>query len=383
MIAKFLLILLTACQVYGEAVQLPIEPRLQWDNNSGYCGETSIQQAALHFGGYVSQHRIREIIDPSQQQDVWVPDHTVDVLTALRLTFTNWDSEKPTPQYQVFLNWMKTSLLAGHPVVFGVFVKDLSSQEYDHIVLATGFSALSVSVFHEEDRLFFHDNYSPDRVNRTFGSLWDTRSMNGNGSAHEYCIPRDTNYACAITGVADDSGDIRPVRLMLNRWDEPNVVLGETPVTLNAIGIISGLTPGKAYALLRYDDYNLVPRSAYLSSPYSSAVHFVADGEQKTFTDQIPSNGVAIYRCVPLPALVLPQLTTTFQAGALQLRFPTATGQTYLVETCVDLGIATWTAFGTEFPGSGQEVTMTDTNFMNKRISFYRVRVKHTMASNP
>ena len=73
------------------SVQLDIPPRLQWDNNNGYCGECSIQQIALYYGTYVSQYNAREIIDPTQQQDVWVPDNSGPICDALRLNFEAWD----------------------------------------------------------------------------------------------------------------------------------------------------------------------------------------------------------------------------------------------------------------------------------------------------
>jgi hypothetical protein len=75
------------------SVQLDIPPRLQWDNNHGYCGECAIQQIALFYGTYISQYRAREIIDPTQRQDVWVPENSGPIFAALRL---NWEPWNPT-----------------------------------------------------------------------------------------------------------------------------------------------------------------------------------------------------------------------------------------------------------------------------------------------
>ena len=50
------------------STQLDIPPRHQWDNYNGYCGECSIQQIGLYYGMYVSQYRIREIIDPTHSR---------------------------------------------------------------------------------------------------------------------------------------------------------------------------------------------------------------------------------------------------------------------------------------------------------------------------
>jgi len=71
------------------SLQLDIPPRAQWQNNNGYCGECSIQQCALYFGVYVSQFRAREIIDPTQEQDVLIPRNSGRVFDALRLTPAN------------------------------------------------------------------------------------------------------------------------------------------------------------------------------------------------------------------------------------------------------------------------------------------------------
>ena len=40
-------------------VKLDMPPRVQWQDNDGYCGETSVQMAALYYGAYVSQYVAR------------------------------------------------------------------------------------------------------------------------------------------------------------------------------------------------------------------------------------------------------------------------------------------------------------------------------------
>lgn len=41
------------------SVQLDMPPRLQWPNNNGYCGETSLQMAGLYYGAWISQYAAR------------------------------------------------------------------------------------------------------------------------------------------------------------------------------------------------------------------------------------------------------------------------------------------------------------------------------------
>ncbi len=280
-------------------VQLDIPPRLQWDNNDGYCGECSIQQIALHFGAYISQYRAREMIDPTQQQDVWVPENSGPIFDALRLSYQAWNSSLATPQYQAYLVWAKAHLQQGHPVIIDVFVQEESSPDYDHIVVATGFTSPDTNAYHATDTLVFNDNYESTPYTRTFGSIYDTRSMSGNGAVYEYCIPKNTDYGCAVTGVRDTTGTLLPVSLKLNRWDEPNVSLGESPAQLTATVQIQSLTAGNQYALLRYNTYASVPISGYLTSAYSTSTIFTATSGIHTLTDRFMSDKIVIYRCVP------------------------------------------------------------------------------------
>ena len=44
--------------------QLPVQNRLQWETNNGYCGETSAIVAGLMYGQYFSQYDMRAIGAP-------------------------------------------------------------------------------------------------------------------------------------------------------------------------------------------------------------------------------------------------------------------------------------------------------------------------------
>lgn len=281
------------------SVQLDIAPRKQWDNRYGYCGECCIQQSALYYGAYISQYRAREIIDPTQWQDVWVPENSGPVFDALRLNYEAWDSSRPKPQYMAYFAWIKGHLQQGHPVIFDVFVQGESDPDYDHIMLAIGFTSPDSTVYHATDRLIFNDNYMRAPYDQAFGSLYDTRAMEGNGRYYEYCIPKRVDRGCAVTGIKDSSGAARPVSLKLNRWDEPNITKGAAPAQLTATIQMRSLVAGKSYALLRYDDYRQVPTSGYLSSAFSKKTVFTASGSTKTLTDYFMSDKIVIYRCVP------------------------------------------------------------------------------------
>ena len=140
------------------SVQLDIPPRLQWDNNNGYCGECSIQQIALYYGAYISQYRAREIIDPTQHQDVWVPENSGPVFDALRLNYVVWNSGQAAPQYQSYLVWVKSQLQRKRPVIMDLFAQNdshvVDTNNYDHIVPVTGFTSPDTNGYQAGTRLF-------------------------------------------------------------------------------------------------------------------------------------------------------------------------------------------------------------------------------------
>jgi len=276
--------------------QLDIPGRLQWDNANGYCGETSIQMIALYYGSYISQNVCRTVAGG----EVLIGDDNGETaLNSLSFNYLEWDYSQSSPQYQNYLVWIKQQLNNYHPVIITVYVQGMSDPDYDHIIPAIGFSAANINTFQNTDELLFNNCYDSTFYTRTFQSVWDTRSMNGNGSNYEYCIPKNVDYGCAVTGIKDDQHETKPVHLSIVRWDEPNVTLGESPVLLNAVITIDSLNIGQQYALLRYNNYALIPSSGFSPSGASSAAYFTATAATKTFTDNFMSNTAVFYRCIP------------------------------------------------------------------------------------
>jgi hypothetical protein len=358
------------------SVQLDIPPRAQWDNNNGYCGECSIQQCALYFGTYISQYRAREIVYPtSQAHDVWVPETSGPIFDALRLNYEAWNSAQATPQYQSYLVWTKSHLQRKHPVIIDVYVQEESDPDYDHIIPATGFTSVDTNTYHAADTLVFNDNYATTLYTRTFGTLYDTRAMTGNGAIYEYCIPRDTDYGCAVTGTKDGSGTALPVSLKVDRWNEPNISQGKSPVQMNATIQVSALTTGTAYVLLRYNDYHNVPTNNYLSSAYNSSTTFVATNSTQTLSDNFMSDGTVIYRCVPA-LLTAPVITSLQLAGAdVRIRFTTLTNKLYGVDYRNDLATGSWASLTNNVTGTGGIITITDPGAASRSRRFYRIRL--------
>ena len=279
---------------------LPIPPRLQWDELDGYCGECSIQQAALYLGTYVSQYVCRAIINPNQKSQLLVAVNDQTVLTALRLTSAKFNyNQAANPQFAGYFGWVKQHLALKRPVLIVSYVKGLSDPDYDHIMLATGFTSSNSTTYVGTDRLYFNDCYSPSANMRVASTLSDVRRMRVNGAKYEFCIPTNICYGTAITGIADTSGAALPVQLKLASWSEPDIMAGAAPATLNATVSVTGLIAGRSYSLYRYNNHLNVPTTNYVRSNYTSVVNFVATNPTATFPASMISNGVAVFRCLP------------------------------------------------------------------------------------
>jgi hypothetical protein len=274
---------------------LDIPSRLQWQNAHGYCGETSIQMIGLYYGDYISQDVCRKVAGG----EVLINVNDSAALEALSFTFKEWNPGQAQPQYQNYLVWVKQYLNKKHPVILTVYVQGLSDPDYDHIFPAIGFSAQNLNAYSVSDQLSYNSCFDTTSFTRGFGAMWDTRPMTGNGATNTYCIPRDVNYGCAVTGIKDVLKATRPVHLKLDTRDEANVSLAASPTWLHATITADSLTPGLKYALIRYNNYLTVPSSNFNPLTASSAVYFIAGGVQKLTTDSFMSNTAVFYRCIP------------------------------------------------------------------------------------
>lgn len=282
------------------ASRLPIQPRLQWEELDGYCGECCVQQAALHFGTYVSQFVCRAIINPNQKSQLLVGLNEQSVLSALRMNSVAFDfTRAPIPQFPAYFVWLKQQLALQRPVLITAYARGLRDLDYDHIMLAIGFTADDIMSFKSADMLAFNDCFQLVSCNRTAGTLSDNRRMRGNGAKYEFCIPNSVCYGCAVTGIQDASRQALPVRIVLESSSEPDLMAGELPLPLKGTVSMNGLTVGKSYTLYRFNDYRVVPTTNYAKSAYASAQNFIATGSTMLFPVSIPSNGVAVFRCLP------------------------------------------------------------------------------------
>lgn len=121
-----------------DAVTLPIADR-PWAEGApgeGWCGEASVQMAALHFGAWVPQAVANQLGAP-KTPDLWEHD-LPRVLRALELDF----EQGPTRDVGALYAWVVKQLRAGFPVILGLKLVESEhpAWEVDHLVLVVGFS---------------------------------------------------------------------------------------------------------------------------------------------------------------------------------------------------------------------------------------------------
>lgn len=189
-ICPFLLLLIYFSSPAQVSTLLDMPGRLQWDNNNGYCGENSILAIGMYYGNYVSEIVGRRLAGG----ELLIASNDATAFNALSFTYDEWDYNQVTPQYQNYLVWVKQHLNNKQPVIITVYIKGMSDPDYDHIIPAIGFNAATVNSYNGNDQLTYNSNYDSIPFTRTFASIFDTRTMAGNGAAYDYCIPKNVDY---------------------------------------------------------------------------------------------------------------------------------------------------------------------------------------------
>ena len=290
------IILISSSQAFSDRAStlLNIPPREQWTN---YCGSTSIQMAGLYYGMYVSQDIVRKTV---RDEEVLLGINCEEALGALSLRYRSWDYEDR--DVESYCQWMKESIRRETPVIFTTMVAEESSSGsyYDHIMLAMGFVAEDPATYDDSDTLIYNDCFEEAHLYQSFETFRDS-------SAYYYLNP-DWHYGIEVTGIEDEDNICLPVRVSVDRWNEPDLTQGELPVLLNAVIQVGSLEIGNSYLLLRYDDPTDVPSGNFVQSSSDLRLPFTAEAETATFSDTFSSDGVAIYRCAPAskPSAVSP-----------------------------------------------------------------------------
>ena len=164
-----------AGQYYVKAPQyvhnLTMPPRLQWNENYGYCGSTSFISAGLYMGGiWISQYENRALASNSTNQRLEESQLLLGVndywaAHAHKMTNKLWDYSDLDVTH--FFAWIKSQILQNHPVVIGIFENSSvfgntpPDPDYDHIVPVTGWGSnhpLSDPSYYADDVIYFSDN---------------------------------------------------------------------------------------------------------------------------------------------------------------------------------------------------------------------------------
>ena len=323
-----------AATTYTAGSRLP--PRIQWNANYGYCGETAFVSAGLYYGQYISQYDARAIASKNTRQSLESSQlllgvNDVAAAKAMRLNATAFDTAKQ-PTSRAFLTWVKSNVVAGSPVVIGVFANqsrfygtanlNAGDTEYDHIVTVTGItstrSLTGPTIYYADDVLTFNDgglwtgtNGQPQNsFSYPFGTFATTRQRANSRTGAVYSLKSGADYGIAITGIIDLNRDTVPVRLTTSvNAETPTMVDGSNtrpapkPVTLTIT--VSSLKPGTTYNLYRYSSMANVPDSTFNANAAKAAQKWtitIPSGSTYTMTQTINSNEIAVYRAVPAGA---------------------------------------------------------------------------------
>ncbi|CAF3928321.1 unnamed protein product [Rotaria magnacalcarata] len=194
--------------------------------------------------------------------------------------------------------------------MFGIFLRYMDYEDYDHIVPAIGIRYKTENEFDPEDVIIYYDLYKK----KVFEGILNENKM---GSTREFTrakkyagnawIPLDIDYGIAITGILDENQVTLPVRLSVSAWNEPNPAFHEDPIEMDGTVTVYNLTIGNTYILLRYSSHRKVPTKGdvdvFLRSRFDEKHIFMADDTTYVYQDtkKIPSTGCVYYRCIPMP----------------------------------------------------------------------------------
>ena len=203
-------------------LNIPARANAPGHPNEGWCGETAIQEALLHYGAFVPQRLINKAGKPTTP-DLYARDIPV-ALRALGLRYRWWNNRGDV---DTFIRWIQRQLRGGKPVLVGVKINPTEHPEWslDHFVLVVGFDRTSLLLNTTWGR----------RERRSYADLKSTRK----GFSFRNRFPR--YYGLVIDG-RQRPQHAQPVHL------RPR---GETRSHMTAEISASGLIVGRRYQLLR------------------------------------------------------------------------------------------------------------------------------------
>lgn len=316
----------TCSATHRQERSLAIPPRLQWEENFGYCGEVSFVSAGLYFGQYVPQYDARSLASPGKNQaredsQLLLGVNDEFAASQMRLNSLSWNQSGTERD---FLAWVKHNVMLGYPVTMAVYENMWlfngktkgGNAEYDHIVPVLSIESENLSATYlDTDLMTFSDNglYTPDSEPYYYNTLQfrdaaRTRKQSNQKEASVYSVPLKKQYGIAMTGIKDTDGFTLPVRVATHvNYEHPNIKEGSSirPMgqAVQLTVTVSNLTEGKNYYLYRYDSFATVPTGGFnqKASQASKIWSFkqVSSGAPFVLVDKVTSDHPTIYRAVP------------------------------------------------------------------------------------
>ena len=298
-------------------VRNDIPPRLQWNANFGYCGETSFVSAGLYYGQYASQYEVRSIASDGtpqyeQRSQLLLGVNAMHAARAMHLVMVKWNGGSASPQS--FLGWVTANVSMHRPVIIGVYTNEYrfygkrnpnaGDSSYDHIVPV---------IEADSRRLTFSDNglWGPPRpylFRYSYDTIARNRAEANAPSAPQYSLPAGVrDYGIAIAGVADPQRETLPVRVATSvNYEKPKMQNRSSkrpkPMRLTLTVAVSGLRPGVGYVLYRYDRFADVPDERFNANASRASKHWairLKSGSTFTLREKVMSDQVVVYRAVP------------------------------------------------------------------------------------
>lgn len=246
-------------------VSLPIPARDHAPERpeEGWCAETAIQEALLHFGAFVPQSAINRAGEP-RNPDLYWSDVPV-AMKALGLKYRGFGNSSDGDNMTRFLDWIETQVDAGRPVIAGVKIHPTEHPEWglDHMVLIVG-----------------HDRGEALYINTTWGyrQRFTRAELAGSDRGIAFHNGRGRYFAYAIHGLRASRRDPAVARMKIESESE-----SELRVAL----VASNLRVGATYELTRH-------RAVRGKSVATET--FVADGSERRMVATIDKSRSALFR---------------------------------------------------------------------------------------
>ena len=299
-------------------LELPARYMWGWGPGlSGFCGSVTIQTAALYYGNWLTEYAVRGTSGGYDAQhelliafptDLSIPSTSMlSACDALKLNCNIWDYHTASnPQHSAFIRWADAGIRQGHPVALGLYWGVENDPDYDHIVPMVGFD---YDAGGEPAAIYYNDLHTNKTLREELSTFVRSRDKCRNSQPFglgSFCLPKKVNYGMQVLGNADPVGELLPVRLHVNRVDEPDYSLKgrrrQVPVLMRARLVVQNLTPGQRYALLRYEEAAKVPVKDFLNAPATDRHVFTATSSEYAREVTFMSDSTTFFRCVRMPA---------------------------------------------------------------------------------